>query len=291
MDLTALRIFKEVADSGGITRAARRLHRVQSNVTMRVQQLEEKLQTQLFERSPRGLHLTPQGRVLLGYAEKLLELSQEAEAALKAAPPRGVLRLGALESSTASRLPPLFVAFHRELPDVRVELTTGTNDALLGALLERRIEAAFMAEPPSHAELSHQPLFAERLVLITALDHAPVRRPADVAGGSVIAFPQGCAYRRVLERWLGSEALAAVRVLELSSYHAIVACVAAGSGIAVVPASVLASVQGSQVAQHALPAVLARRVTPLVWRTEQQGPALVRLRELARRIARTARAG
>mgnify|MGYP000001581723 CR=1 FL=1 len=140
---------------------------------------------------------------------------------------RWLLRLGALESSTASRLPPLFVAFHRELPEVRIELITGTNDALLGALLDRRIEAAFMAEAPAHAELSHQPLFAERLTLITALDHKPVRRTADVAGDSVIAFPQGCAYRRVLERWLGAETLASVRVMELGSYHAIVACVAA----------------------------------------------------------------
>lgn len=286
MDLVALRIFKEVAESGGITRAARRLHRVQSSVTTRVQQLEQRLGAQLFERSGRGLHLTPQGRVLLGYAERLLDLSQEAESALMAGPPRGLLRLGALESSTASRLPPLFVAFHRELPDVRVELITGTNDALLAALLERRIEAAFMAEAPAHAELSHQPLFAEKLVVITTLDHAPVRRAGDVAGDSVIAFPQGCAYRRVLERWLGAETLASVRVMELGSYHAIVACVAAGAGIAVMPESVLDTVGVGHVARHTLPQVLARRITPLVWRTAQQSPALVHLRKLARQLTR-----
>lgn len=286
MDLVALRIFREVAESGGITRAARRLHRVQSNVTTRVQQLESQLGARLFERSARGLHLTPQGRVLLGYAERLLDLSQEAESALTAGPLRGLLRLGALESSTASRLPPLFVAFHRELPDVRIELITGTNDALLAALLERRVDAAFMAEAPAHAELSHQPLFAEKLVLITTLDHRPVKRPGDVAGDSVIAFPQGCAYRRVLERWLGAETLATVRVMELSSYHAIVACVAAGAGIAVMPESVLDTVGASHVQRHALPQVLARRVTPLVWRSAQQSPALEHLRQLARQLAR-----
>lgn len=290
MDLADLQLFKTVAEEGGIVRASRRLHRVPSNLSTRLKQLETSLGSQLFFRDKQRLHLAPAGELLLDYARRLLVLADEARSAVGSGPPRGLLRLGALESSTASRLPPLFVAFHRELPEVRIELITGTNDALLGALLDRRIEAAFMAEAPAHAELSHQPLFAERLTLITALDHKPVKRTADVAGDSVIAFPQGCAYRRVLERWLGAETLASVRVMELGSYHAIVACVAAGAGIAVVPESVLDTVQTAHVARHALPQVLARRVTPLVWRTAQQSPALTHLRQLARQIARQSRA-
>lgn len=286
MDLADLHLFKTVAEEGGIVRASRRLHRVPSNLSTRLKQLETSLGAQLFFRDKQRLHLAPAGELLLDYARRLLVLADEARDAVGSGPPRGLLRLGALESSTASRLPPLFVAFHRELPDVRIELITGTNDALLAALIERRIEAAFMAEAPAHAELSHQPLFAEKLTLITALDHALVKRAADVAGDSVIAFPQGCAYRRVLERWLGAETLASVRVMELGSYHAIVACVAAGAGIAVMPESVLETVGASHVARHALPQVLARRVTPLVWRTAQQSPALVHLRKLARQLVR-----
>ena len=83
IDLTALEIFKTVAEQGGITRAAARLHRVQSNVTTRVKQLEERLGTKLFLRQHRRLVLSPDGRRLLAYADRLLRLSSEAEAALR----------------------------------------------------------------------------------------------------------------------------------------------------------------------------------------------------------------
>src|SRR5215510_4056433 len=83
IDLVALEIFKAVADHGGITRAAARLHRVQSNVTTRVKQLEARLGTPLFLRRKRRLVLSPEGRVLLAYAERLLDLSSEAESALR----------------------------------------------------------------------------------------------------------------------------------------------------------------------------------------------------------------
>jgi len=107
----------------------------------------------------------------------------------------------------------------------------------------------------------------------------------------VIAFPSGCAYRRVVERWLGARSLASVRVMELSSYHAIVACVASGTGIAIMPASVLDTVQSAQVARHALPKVLSQVATPLIWRAGETTPAVVALQGLAREVRRAAVAG
>jgi DNA-binding transcriptional LysR family regulator len=145
------------------------------------------------------------------------------------------------------------------------------------------VDAAFVAEAPSNKELAYQPLFSERLVIISASDHAPIRRPRDVDDDSVIAFPNGCYYRRVLQRWLGERRLPSIRILELGSYHAIVACVAAGTGIALVPESVLETVQHAAVARHALPKVHSEVVTPLVWRASEQSPALVALRGLLAR--------
>ena len=76
-----------------------------SSITTRIKQLEASLGAQLFYRHKQRLHLSPGGELLLGYAEKLLRLSDEASSALAGSAPRGVLRLGALESTTASRLP------------------------------------------------------------------------------------------------------------------------------------------------------------------------------------------
>src|SRR5690349_8744304 len=107
MDLAALRIFMAVAEHGGVNKAAARLNRVPSNVTTRVKQLEESLGTKLFVRSNRRLALSQEGRVLLTYAERLIRLSSEAEMALKNGKPRGTLKVGALESTAAARLPPV----------------------------------------------------------------------------------------------------------------------------------------------------------------------------------------
>jgi DNA-binding transcriptional LysR family regulator len=283
VELSDLHIFRTVVREGGIVRAARRLHRVPSNITTRIQQLEASIGVQLFTREHNRLALSQSGERLLVYADRMLLLSDEARSVLAGSVPSGMLRLGALESTTASRLPAILAAYHKAFPDVRVELITGTNDALTAAVIDRRVEAAFVAEAPVNKELAHQPLFRERLVIISATSHPPIRRPQDVEGDSVIAFPNGCYYRRVLQRWLGERRLPSIRVLELGSYHAIVACVASGTGIALVPESVLAMVQDAAVARHALPKVHSDVVTPLVWRVSGQSPALVALRELLAR--------
>src|SRR4051812_3301028 len=166
MDLGALRIFKAVAEAGGITRAAARLHRVQSNVTTRVKQLEAELGIALFHRHKRRLTLSPEGKVLLAYAEQMLRLSSEAEAAMRNGAPRGLLRIGALESTAATRLPPVLSAYHLAYPEVRLELVTGTSGALVRRVLAGEVEAAFVAEPYPGDGLESQLVFMEELVLI-----------------------------------------------------------------------------------------------------------------------------
>ena len=105
MDFSSLQLFKAVADEGGISAAAKKLHRVPSNVTTRIQQLEASLGTALFVRKNRRLFLSPAGELFLSYVEQLLELAEQARAAVAGDEPRGVLRIGTLESTAASRLP------------------------------------------------------------------------------------------------------------------------------------------------------------------------------------------
>ena len=94
MELSDLHVFRTVVETGGITRAAEKLSRVQSNVTTRIQQLEEALGVALFIREGKRLHLSPAGKVLLGYADRLLDLAREARDSVHDAKPRGLFRLG-----------------------------------------------------------------------------------------------------------------------------------------------------------------------------------------------------
>jgi len=283
MDLVELKIFKAVAEHGGITRAAAALHRVQSNVTTRVKQLEARLGAKLFHRQGRRLVLSSEGKVLLSYADRLLRLSSEAHAAVKGHAPHGVFRLGTLESTAATRLPPVLARYHRDYPAVRLELSTGTSGALVDRVLRGEIEAAFVAEPFTAKNLETQHAFTEELVLITPKGHPPVKTPNDIDERVVLAFTTGCSYRRRLESWLGRSSVVAERVMEYGSYHAITACVAAGGGIAVVPRSVLRVVGAeSQVALHVLPAGVAKARTMLVWARGHHSSALEALREALR---------
>jgi DNA-binding transcriptional LysR family regulator len=282
MELTDLHIFKTVVAEGGVLKAARKLHRVQSSVSARIRHLEDAVGAQLFYRDKQRLLITPSGEVLLAYADKLLRLSEEARHALSGSQPGGTLKIGALESTAASRLPEILAGYHRAYPDVRVELVTGTNDVLAVAVAQRQMDAAFVAEAPDGANLCALPLFVERLVLISPEGHPRIARPQDVRDVSLIAFPNGCAYRRVLERWVGQGRKPVTRVLELASYHAIVACVAAGAGVALVPESELAVTPAQGVVRHRLPAALSRITTPLIWRRGEATPALSALQELLR---------
>jgi DNA-binding transcriptional LysR family regulator len=281
MDLTALEIFKAVVEQGGINKAAVRLHRVPSNVTTRVKQLEEQLGTELFAREGRRLALTAEGKVLLAYANQLLQLSSEAEAAVRNGKPRGTLRLGSLESTAAARLPPILSKYHLLYPDVRFELATGTSGGLVNRLDSQEIEAAFVAEPFNTAGLEARHVFTEEVVLITPKSYSRVRSPKDMPDLTVIAFANGCSYRRRLEAWLGSAKVHPSRVMEFQSYHAIVACVAAGTGIAVVPRSVIGMTPaGKEVKIASLPAAIATAKTQLVWRAGYHSVALEALKKL-----------
>ncbi len=280
MDLVALKIFKTVAEQGGVTKAAAALHRVQSNVTTRVRQLEESVGARLFHRQGRKLVLSAEGKVLLDYAERLLSLSSEAQAAVKGQAVHGLFRLGTLESTAATRLPPLLARFHRSHPAVRLELVTGTSGALVDKVLREDLEAAFVAEPFAARHLETQHAFTEELVLITPKGHPRIASPHDLGERVVLGFTTGCSYRRRLESWLGRSGVVAERVMEYGSYHAIVACVVAGSGIAVVPKSVLRAVGAeAQVAVHPLPSKVSRARTLLVWRQGHRSSALDALRQ------------
>jgi DNA-binding transcriptional LysR family regulator len=280
MDLAALKIFQTVVEQGGIGRAAEKLHRVPSNVTTRVKQLEAQLGIKLFVREGRKLVLSNEGNLLLPFANQLLRLSEEAEAAMKNGKPRGVLRIGALESTSAARLPSLLSAYHKLYPDVLIEMLTGTSGALIQLLHKQVIEAAFVAEPFNDEGLETRDAFEEELVLIGPKSLGKIRGPGDIHNTTVIAFAAGCSYRRRLETWLGGPGIHAGRIIELQSYHAIVACVAAGSGIAIVPRSVIEMTVGrGSVTIAALPRRIARAKTKLAWRARYHSVALEALKQ------------
>jgi len=277
IDLESLLIFRTVVDEGGVIRAAEKLHRVPSNVTTRIRQLEAYLGVRLFRKEGRSLGLSAEGQTLLNYAVRLLRLADEAVDELRTGRPQGSFRLGSLESTAGSRLAPVLSRYHADNPGVVVELVTGTTAAMLTRVMNFEIEAAFVSEPFTATELQALPVFEEELVLITPRGVPKVAGARDLGRLTMIAFAHGCSYRKRLDEWLGEQDMMSARVLEFGSYQGMIACVAAGTGFAVVPKSLLDALQATdKVNQHRLPQHIAATRTHLVWRG-QPSLALARL--------------
>lgn len=264
MDLAALRIFRAVVEEGGVTRAARRLHRVQSNITTRIRQLEDELGVALFIREGKRMQLAPSGHVLLDYAERMLALAEEAEAAVKTGSPRGAFRLGSMESTAAVRLPQPLAIYSARHPAVELELRIGNPTQLAAALLAGEIDAALVAEPIATARFETLVAFEEEPVIVTTDAYPSL---AGATPNTAIVFEHGCPHRRRLEDWYAARGEVPERTIELRSYHAMLGCVLAGMGIALMPRSVLSTFpESDRLRVHALPTGNNRYRTLLIWR-------------------------
>jgi len=144
LQLRSLRLFLAVARLGSFVAAASRENTVQSNVTAHVKKLEAELGVRLFDRRSGDLWLTPAGRRLLGQAEAICRLHDDAVDELTGrGAPRGTLRIGTMETTAAVRLPPVLTAFHRTHPEVDVVLSTGPTADLLEWLRAGDLDGAY----------------------------------------------------------------------------------------------------------------------------------------------------
>jgi DNA-binding transcriptional LysR family regulator len=281
MDLGDLQIFRSVVHAGGVTRAAEQLHRVQSNVTTRVRQLEADLGVDLFIREGKRLHLSPAGHLLLDYADRLLDLAQEAREALHDDMPRGLLRLGSMESTASVRLPVPMNDYLQRYPDVSLELSADSPIKLSSALLNGAIDVAIAAEPLPNAPFEKVPLYNEELVIVAAKGHVPIKSPKDARPNVVLAFETGCPYRLRLEDWFAHSGEMPERIIEITSYHAMLGCVVAGMGISLLPRMVLSTFPNAHLLSlHRLPPGLDRAMTVMMWRKGALSPKVLALRDV-----------
>ncbi|OXL86465.1 LysR family transcriptional regulator [Paenibacillus sp. SSG-1] len=235
MESGDLRIFRAVAEEGSITRAAQRLQYVPSNVTGRIRQLEEGLQTPLFIRSNRGMELTPAGERLLEYARQILNLLDEAEKSVQAEDaPRGPLRIGAIESAAAAHLPGRLAAYYARYPHVSLSLATGNSRVLMQQVLDRELDGAFVYGPVPHSQLEQIPSYDEELVLLSEAGAASLQEQLQKP---MLILSTGCTHRSRVERLLAEAGVQHPQIMEFGSLEAVLGGVASGLGVALLPRS------------------------------------------------------
>ena len=275
MELSDLNVFSEVARTGGITAAAKILNRVPSNVTARIQKLEQELNTPLFLREKNRLRISPAGEQLLTYAQQILALSQEAINELQQGQPKGVLKVGSMEAVAATRLVDPLVCFHKHYPDVNLEVKTGPTGRLIDEVLAGKLDMALVADPTKDNRLHIEPIFKEELVMVSTLAHPKIKSAQDLSSEpTLLGFNHLCAYRNRLADWVKQDGVVA-KVVEISSYHALLSCVAAGMGVGIVPKGLLDQYPFSHNIQvHPLPAKWRHSTTAIIWRKDSVKPSM-----------------
>ena len=267
MELSDLDIFRTVVESGGITRAAEKLHRVPSNVTTRIGQLEDELGVKLFVREGRSIRLSPAGSILLEKANRLLALARETREAVHGETPRGVLKLGAYESTASVWLPGRLSEFQRTYPQVTLELHTWSLQNMIAGMMSGELEAALISGYDDDPRFEMIPLYDDELVIVAPKGKDPLLPRNKGEDFVLLAFDDDCPQRHLIERWVRDTVRPPSRVIEMSSNHALLGCVAAGMGIGMMPESVLPTFPGSKhLNVHRMPKEVAKKRITLTWR-------------------------
>ncbi|SDM75096.1 DNA-binding transcriptional regulator, LysR family [Fictibacillus solisalsi] len=234
MEINELRIFLTVASEGSITKAARKLGYVQSNVTARVQQLETELNTQLFYRQ-RGMLLTPAGEKLLSYAEQIIHLLEEAHKALNdSEEPVGRLMLGATYTASSMYLPSILADFFKLYPKVELSLMTDYSAQLVEKIRHFQLHGALVKSELNDESIVQELIFEEQLVLISTPE---MKNIEEVCNQPFLMNTKGCPQRDQLESWLKTIGIHTIRYLEFNHPDAIIQGVIAGLGASLMPKS------------------------------------------------------
>lgn len=256
MDISDLQVFATVARLGSMRKASEELNTVQSNITARIRILEESLGTSLFERHHRGVKLSAAGQRLLPYYERLAHLMCEArQATIDDGVPTGPLKIGSQETTAALRISPVLAKFLQKYPDVNLSLRTETTAGLIDAVLEHKLDGAFVCGPVDHPNLTALPCFAEELVIYGPAEMTSIAQTCDSTTLRIVVMNAGCQYRFMLEDFLARLGRKNVPVLEFGTLETVINCVSAGLGITMLPRALLPHVSRiGPVSLHPLPA-------------------------------------
>ncbi len=254
LDMDALRGFVAGIDAGSFARAAERLGRSTSAVSVQLKKLEEQAGTALVKKSGRGLVLTDGGEVLLSYARRLLALNDEAVSALRGAELEGWVRLGIQEDFGETVLPRVLGRFARAHPKVRVEGRIARNGELMEKIASGQLDLALAWDNGSAP--ANERIAAVPLCWLGAAGEEPVWRTGDGEPLPLVALEAPCLLRTIACDHLDRQGLAWRIAFVTPSLGGLWAATAAGLGVALrTPLGRPPSVRMLDASQYGLPAL------------------------------------
>ncbi len=233
-----------------MTRAAAALNTVQSNISSRIQRLEEELGATLLVRDSRKLRLTPDGETLMPFALRLEELSKEILKKFRQddEPRSGSIRIGAIETFAASRLVEFIAGFSRKHPSVDISVETGGTALLWEKILKSELDVAFVSRRANEPAFFEEKVFEDELVVIA---RGRARSLGDLLGPrnlqlKIFVQRSGCSFTARLTDYLRETGGPKWPMHAVGTLEGVIGSVRAGGGIAVLPRSYLRLAPGAR---------------------------------------------
>jgi DNA-binding transcriptional LysR family regulator len=283
LDLLTLRVVIAVADSGSISAGSDRLQLAVAAASARISSLEASLGVRVFERSPRGVELTPAGRMLVQRGRELVDGADQLATDLRdwSLGLAGHVRMLANASALLQVLPARLEAFMRSHPRIHVEVEERMSPQILGALLEGRADVGVVDVAMPSRGLEFFPFFRDQLALVLPAGHAlagerEVRLPQLLAENFIVLAGANAVTTRLLNAAAAVGEPIQVR-MQMRSFDAATRMVAAGLGVAVLPTEAITP-QLAHLAIKAVPVAedWAQRTHHLALRTGEEASAVAR---------------
>ena len=178
MEITQLEFFLKVVEEGSFSRAAERAFRTQPAVSLAIRRLEDEVGVPLFDRAQKTPTLTEVGEVFHDYARRIIALRDEARGVVSELRElkRGLVRVGANESTSLYLLPQVILSFREKHPDVKVEIYRNVSERLPREVLERNVDFAVLAFEPVDRDLESFCVLRDELSLILNPEHPLAKR-------------------------------------------------------------------------------------------------------------------
>ncbi|HEX9025070.1 MAG TPA: LysR family transcriptional regulator [Clostridium sp.] len=236
MEINDLRIFQVVANEKSISKAASKLGYAQSNITMRIKVLENKLNTTLFTRNNKGTIITLQGEKLLRYADKILKLIDEVNEEFLPTKIESKLKIGATQTISASILPKLFTLFYAENPATSLVLKTEKQEVLLHMIIDGELDGAFIFGENTSSKVKEVFSFKEEFVLVSSIR---INDTNNLTTPIIVNSDTNCPYRKFLEKWLVYNNSKPTTIFEFDTLESILSSITECLGISLLPKSIL----------------------------------------------------
>jgi DNA-binding transcriptional LysR family regulator len=270
--LAQLEAFFWVAQLGSVQLAARQLNLAQPTISLRIRDLEQGLGLALFERSRRRLRPTDAGLSLLGRASAILDEVGKIKS-VAAVDIAGPIRIGFAEGFALVCLAPLMELLRENCPGLRPELFVATSLGLEQELVAHRLDLAILVNPIGQPGLRMQPLGAQPNAWVArpSLGLGPQLHPADAWLLPIISNPPPSAMYRQIVDWFATAGLEPARIDICTSVTLVAHLVAAGVGIGMLPAKMIAPQIASGALQllDSVPAIEPGRVFAAFWEGAQ----------------------